>query len=368
MLLSLGSLAANKSNSAEYQMIDSVEINNFRCFEQVKIEGLRTVNLIVGDNGSGKTAFLEALFVAGGMSPENFLRTLAWRGMGATIVFSNDSYGPIWRELFHNFDERKEASVKFTDSEKGERWLGIGYDENIQSAEYSESELRVGYPQGPPIAFRRKEASGEVHVSCPRLTEEGKLKMTLFPQAFPMMFLSPKTIYEPEEISQRYSNLSKKKSEAAVVTSLKHVFPEIKSLSLELHAGHPIIFADIDGLKSTLPVFSVSAGLYKLLWILVAIASSPRGVVLIDEIENGFYSKKLGEMWSSIVQLCRDCGTQIFASTHSLEFLQVVSSQPESIAEDHCLLRMEKHAGNVLARMFTGRELRGAIAHGFEIR
>jgi predicted ATP-binding protein involved in virulence len=61
-------------------MIHSVEIKRFRCFREAKVEGLRRINVIVGGSGSGKTAFLEALFMCAGMGADVFLRTKGWRG------------------------------------------------------------------------------------------------------------------------------------------------------------------------------------------------------------------------------------------------------------------------------------------------
>src|SRR4028118_1513114 len=44
-------------------MLKEIEIQNFRCFEQIKISGFERVNLICGKNNAGKTALLEALFL-----------------------------------------------------------------------------------------------------------------------------------------------------------------------------------------------------------------------------------------------------------------------------------------------------------------
>ncbi len=44
-------------------MLQSIEIENFRCFEKTAISGFEQINLITGKNNSGKTALLEALFV-----------------------------------------------------------------------------------------------------------------------------------------------------------------------------------------------------------------------------------------------------------------------------------------------------------------
>ena len=41
-----------------YRMIHSAEIRNFRCFKELSIDGCRRFNVIVGDNGAGKTALL----------------------------------------------------------------------------------------------------------------------------------------------------------------------------------------------------------------------------------------------------------------------------------------------------------------------
>jgi AAA15 family ATPase/GTPase len=45
-------------------MLIFLEIENFRCFENFKIEGLAQVNLFGGLNNSGKTALLEAFALA----------------------------------------------------------------------------------------------------------------------------------------------------------------------------------------------------------------------------------------------------------------------------------------------------------------
>ncbi|NJK72937.1 MAG: AAA family ATPase [Microcoleus sp. SU_5_6] len=44
-------------------MLKEIEIQNFRCFEHIKISGFERVNLIGGKNNAGKTALLEALLL-----------------------------------------------------------------------------------------------------------------------------------------------------------------------------------------------------------------------------------------------------------------------------------------------------------------
>ena len=41
--------------------IKSIEINGFRGIKKLKVSDLSKINLVVGDNNSGKTTFLEAI-------------------------------------------------------------------------------------------------------------------------------------------------------------------------------------------------------------------------------------------------------------------------------------------------------------------
>jgi len=45
-------------------MIHSLDIVNFRCFKQLSTDRCRRFNVIVGENGAGKTSLLEAIFMA----------------------------------------------------------------------------------------------------------------------------------------------------------------------------------------------------------------------------------------------------------------------------------------------------------------
>lgn len=45
--------------------LDRLRVRDFRCFEQVDIEPAPGINIVVGDNASGKTSLLEAIFYLG---------------------------------------------------------------------------------------------------------------------------------------------------------------------------------------------------------------------------------------------------------------------------------------------------------------
>ncbi|MFM6100144.1 MAG: AAA family ATPase, partial [Dolichospermum sp.] len=42
-------------------MLKSIKIENFRCFKSFELQQLGRINLLVGENNSGKTSILEAI-------------------------------------------------------------------------------------------------------------------------------------------------------------------------------------------------------------------------------------------------------------------------------------------------------------------
>jgi predicted ATP-binding protein involved in virulence len=66
--------------------IDRLKLQNFRCFSQYEIELASRFTLLVGDNGTGKTALLDALAVAAG----SFFLGVSVEGMEARDILRDD--------------------------------------------------------------------------------------------------------------------------------------------------------------------------------------------------------------------------------------------------------------------------------------
>ena len=113
--------------ATEQPMVDSFTIRNFRSFNEAKVEGCRRINIIVGDNGSGKTALLEALFLALGVSPELAMRTRSWRGQeGAQMSGTQqDMHEALWGDLFHKFQSQHAALISLKGAGEQDRSVSV---------------------------------------------------------------------------------------------------------------------------------------------------------------------------------------------------------------------------------------------------
>jgi hypothetical protein len=332
-------------------MIRSVEIANFRCFKQLDVVGLKQFNFIVGDSGSGKTAFLEALFLLGGANPEIWMRLRQWRGAGNVFRLTGmrSSYESLFRDIFFDFKKAQGANIKQVDSNGLTRSLSIRYPNQDR---YTLA-IKGGHVDNPmlvnPIAFTWKVRSREYKSSVD--FTDGVLKFTGFNAVYPAWFSSP-AINDAALIGTSFSELSVRKKTESLLRAVQILFPYVADVSLENLAGEPTLCVSLESISEKLPIGSISSGLNRFLSIMIAIAANPGGVLLIDEFEVGFYYKTLPKLLETIFTFCEEHQVQIVSTTHSYAFLQAMLPLMKAQEEDKSeflLLRSErKKAGCII--------------------
>ena len=153
-------------------MIESATIQNFRGFKHVELSGLARINIIVGDNGAGKTAILEALFMASAPSPEVALRLKNWRGSDASTATGTpqEISDGFFLDLFNNFDKDISVSIDLTGNAGDSRLLRFYYDRGeptlLPLTIDGLSDLNRGYI---PVTFEWKRSGGQSYMVTPRV-------------------------------------------------------------------------------------------------------------------------------------------------------------------------------------------------------
>lgn len=85
-------------------MITTLNIHNFRCFQDLSVTKLAPITLLGGRNNSGKSAILEAVFLAFGYRSANvFLALAAGRNGNGQLQATPER---VWNPLFFNFEKR----------------------------------------------------------------------------------------------------------------------------------------------------------------------------------------------------------------------------------------------------------------------
>ena len=102
-------------------MIKTFTVENFCSFERIEVRDMRRLNLLVADSGSGKTALLEAIYLAMGVSPETSASDTRLAQSRNLSAFGRATARRFALEGFvHKFDTHRAGFISFRHNV---RWL-----------------------------------------------------------------------------------------------------------------------------------------------------------------------------------------------------------------------------------------------------
>jgi hypothetical protein len=338
-------MSQKRRRAGEYLMIEKFHIENFRCFKSVDIKDLRRINIIVGNNASGKTALLEAIHLAAGATPQVMMTLNQARGVPFVMPQnpSLEAFESIWSNMFFNQDTDKTISFSTVDSSPVTRSLKIFFD---RAKAFTSIPMQGDTRPSNiiPLKFERSR-SGDKSVAYATVNSQGLPFIQALPPLGPVTaFFFHSLIASIQETAHFYSQLASRGKEKDIIGTLQRIFPFVEGLTvLALMAGQEGIYISQHGSSIKVPATMISAGVSKFLSLIIGMSSHRQGVVLIDEIDDGFYFKTLPEIWSIFLKLTKESEGQIFASTHSLECLKAVE-------------------------VFRGDDVLSAIESGIEVR
>ena len=358
-----GESSVPSNESEKGLMIESVSIKNFRCFKDVQAEDLGLINVVVGDNASGKTTFLEALFLTATNSPQAHVKFLIWRGrMGPQVGYSIDTLdsGAFWADLFHRYELDQPVSISVKG--KPSKEVVIEWYQEVDTISQAGTEAIA------PVRFGWSYDGGDFEYSIPVYTD----KNITMPRAGRAINGSMITVsVSPSELAQRYSDLDVAKRSQEVFSIVNAEFPAIVGLSSQPDASvGNLLYAEVDGLEKKIPLANVSGGIHRLVYILCNIAHFKGGSVYVDEFDAGIHHVHLGAVWSAILHLAKEQDTQVFLSTHSAETLSALTPIIAKNETEFRLIRVSRDWEEAcsIVKVFGGKELLSALESGFELR
>lgn len=351
-------------------MYRSFTIKNFRCFDELTVEGMGRINLIAGKNNVGKTALLEALWVhsSGIAEPERILLLDAARGAGvANTDTTIDS-------LFFHFDQALNIELIST------RVPNYGYRRiEITAQENPNSEIALDGSSDDQLSSITTASQRQIVIDC--LDEYGKSyssrawwggmaslptvralrdNMPAFQRiAAVFLYCRRRTDTTPE--ANLLSQLMINSQEVGVTEILREIEPRLDRLTVISLRERPEIYASI-GLKKLIPLHLMGEGMTRILSLALAIASTPGGIVLVDEIENGIHHSVMEKVWKAIGAFARSYDVQLFATTHSYECIGAAYRAFEADEEDELrLFRVQRNGDGGFRAVKYDRERLGGV-------
>ena len=355
-------------------MFSSIKVRNYRGLRDLEVSPLRRINLIAGENNTGKTSLLEAIFLlAGAGNPQMAVNTNVIRGLDSGVGVQLAGILPAgervpWKEIFSDLDMSR--SIDVTGDYKPLGQLEV----KITSERLTTTEIPLGSTGDLPITnlqdkraliFRYNGPDGtrvEGHI---RMKGQGiEISQPAIDVPFNATILSS-GIRNTQEDAMRLGMLRTQKLGHLLLEALRVVEPNLQSVEDSTASGTPMIRGDV-GLSELIPLPVMGEGMTRIARLVLAISSAPGGVVLVDEVENGLHHKVLPKVWEVVDTAAKQFDTQIFATTHSFECIRAAH---ESLNGDDFRLHRLEVVDSVLSSVtYEPEAIEAAIYHGFEVR
>jgi hypothetical protein len=367
-------------------MYRSFTIKNFRCFDELTVEGMGRINLIAGKNNVGKTALLEALWVhSGAVNPEVAVRIEAFRGLEQQTLEN------FLGSLFRGFDRDLAIEISSTGD-----WEDSPFSQKIYLEDGSSFEMPLAGSENDQLTLFQNSsiamrASNVVVMEYTDGLEEktvtkGRLvarqlgpvqdvSMEVAVQSGQPLQNHPRSIFLAarraslgQEDVTRYSELEVNGEAEGVLEILQSVEPELKRLAVVSAKQSPSIYADV-GIGRLIPIQLMGDGMSRVLSLSLAIASAPEGIVLIDEIENGIHYTVMERVWRAIGAFARSYDVQLFATTHSRECVYYAHRAFEADEEEEFrFFRIDRSKGKLRTVLYDRERLAISFEDGLGIR
>jgi AAA15 family ATPase/GTPase len=295
-------------------VLREIEIENFRGISRASINDFQTINLFVGKNNACKTSVLEAIFLSIGVSnPRLPLSIDAFRQLVHT---EEDDFRFIFYNLDYNnslviksrFDNTHCRDLKIYPIFRGEILTNTQSIDNSSSMDINANGISLDFTVKEKNNSEKKYASNIIF-------EGGRFTSEIADDYSEVMrgaFLTNGIVDH-----KKLENIIIQKKQNPLIQALKKIDPSIDNIVI---GGNNMIYVDI-GIQRLIPINLLGDGLKRLLYILVAIADSKDGIVLIDEIENGLHFSAQKVLWASILEASKMYNVQLFITSHSKESL-----------------------------------------------
>lgn len=284
--------------------LSEISILKYKGISDISIGNLNRVNVFVGDNNSGKTSFLESIYL---LINQNNL----------------DGYFDLWRR------RSKMSNLNIN-------WLINEYEDNVAvEGIFDDKVVRVKYQVEEEDNSEIDKASylttlvvtgdidGMSQESQARLFEDRQQEV-YYSRVEPICRLSMSTPFYShltETILAAHSESVKTRSISKILSFIReNIDSGIEDITLSEENGikrFNVIHSDFE--DRSLDITQFGDGLQRIFNISLHFSLASNGVLLIDEFENAIHYQLLEKFTKFIQELAKEFNVQIFTTTHSKE-------------------------------------------------
>lgn len=356
-------------------MFNSIRIQNYRNLKDLNIGRLGRVNLFIGKNNTGKTSFLEAVYLFADQNEIDVIpRIIISRGENRVIDFNGtnpEKTLQIINNLFWGRNEKNNQRIRIC---AGDEYLNISI-KNISTPE----EILGGKI---PTKYFMIEVERNEFVTPRHILINGPIGELQFYPPVGDGVLNPKNVKfvrstltsqtNSNQLAAYLDNISLGDNYDDVIGALRIIEPNIDRVvylsDVNLNDRFPVARLK-NGTRTSL--LSMGDGINRILTIILAMVNCENGYLLLDEFENGLHYSVQEQLWEIIFHLSEKLNIQVFVTTHSndtIKAFESVVNLSEADPRDGLLIKLENLENNIESLIFEPSELKVITEHLIEVR
>ena len=363
--------------------MNSIEISNFKNFGHLKINNLGLVNLIVGQNNSGKSTLLEAIsLLASGANIGWIKNLLELRGINFDLSNTVEETEMLELEnlctLYHNYDcelfktnpIKIISKIEHTDSWE-ENSVEIRLVELVRVIETTEDNLKISRYIIRNSKNEQIIDDSEVTLGLQVSFNENK---TTYPLGKPRRKYFGERVIPFEYVKTAeftghknpslFDKIALTPLEPFLIEALHIVDPRIEDLNFLNDDTQPrlqlglrdqskrIPYVVLNGSTQKYRLSTMGDGINRILTIILSMLNCREGILLVDEFENGLHYSVQTVLWELVCRLAQQLNIQVFATTHSNDCIKSFLSATQNNRDLSRLIRLEQRKSGEVAVMY----------------
>lgn len=392
-------------------MLSSLQVKNFRSLRNVEIPRLGLINLIVGNNNSGKSSLIESLLIFANNADEEILNTLAFAHGEPTLSDRDEEelstpFQPF-ESFFSNRMFPKEDGVKIV--------IGELDSSNFLTIEHTfEKEVLIKYEDDEGNNLRKIKRDIISKFEIDNILEDSDLnlqinsilkienksfttRISLEPDRRRNSIISrsldaklniphsyiPTSFLDPDDLALDWDKLVLTPYQDYIIEALQIIEPNLENISFIKSVNYrrnryrssqrtPIV--KLKDHSQPFPLSSMGDGILRILQLVLKLHSARGGILLIDEFDNGLHHSVQEKVWQLVFTLAKQLKIQVFATTHSSDCVKAFSKVSKDRTDiEGILIQIGKSArksnfGEVIANILDENQLATFIKSDFEVR
>ena len=303
--------------------IDNVRLKNITVFDELKMDFSKTINVIIGENGTGKTTLLKMIYAACEWSNENIDTTKS--------VFSYFNYGKKDINLLKSYGKKDEYSTFEAVSNNTKFQLGLSNDGVVQLDKWISLDIKsIFIPTNDMLSHSKGFLAMNQKYSMPfDATQIDIIVNAELPET-----------REVSELNQKLLDRISKIIDGEVIYE-NDTFYVVKSNGMKVEFSF-----EAEGLRK-----------FGLLWKLIRNGLIERDTVLLwDEPEANINPELMPILVDVLLELQRN-GVQIFIATHSYnlaKYFEIKSTERDKVLFHNLYKDMDNKGIKAISNEYFG--------------